>query len=173
MSCSQKRKRQVYNAGAFLSRKVAMPQEHEVVAAEVQAGVAKLLAGKMSAAEFDKFNAETSAKLERLKAQKDRSKSFWRQLLLNALLLSLSALAIDIAVKRRLRHFGLALPEPVLLSFLPSVDAAQIMTGICVSNGLDLSRTRFRPWAVSWSKSVELRYRHKEVVGEIQRVSLH
>jgi hypothetical protein len=83
----------------------------------------------------------------------------------------MSALAMEIAIKRRLRHYGLAQPTPIALPFLPSVDGPQILSGIAVSTTIDLMRTKFRPFSVTWPQGVKLNYRHREVAGKVLELS--
>lgn len=53
-----------------------MPHEHEIVAEQVKVGVEKLLAGEMSAEDFETFVKESNEKLDALAAEK-RSAEFW------------------------------------------------------------------------------------------------
>jgi hypothetical protein len=83
----------------------------------------------------------------------------------------MSALAMEIAIKRRLRHYGLGQPTPIALPFLPSTEGPQILSGIAVSASIDLMRTKFGPFSVTWPQGVKLNYRHREVAGKILELS--
>ena len=45
------------------------------------------------------------------------------------------------------------------------------MSGLCVSTSIDLMRTKFRPFALKWSRNVELRYKHRELAGKVLDLS--
>jgi hypothetical protein len=78
----------------------------------------------------------------------------------------MSALAMEVALKRRMSFYGVTLAT-LALSLEPPTSSPMTLEGIAASTTIDLQRVKFMPRCFKWDRKVPLLYRHSDPAGEV------
>src|ERR1700722_12591272 len=79
----------------------------------------------------------------------------------------MSALAMEVALKRRMIFHGITQPT-LALALEPPTSSPMTLEGIAASTSIDLQRVKFMPRCFKWEKKVPLLYRHSDPAGQVE-----
>ena len=149
-------------------------QTAQEVGEAIRDTVEQYLAGKVDKPAFNAFIKQADATLDKLQAQKEKSKFFWKNYN-ETLLIKMPAQALKLAVElRRLRRrWDVYIAEPPPIELSPPLDYACVLEGLASTTDLDLDRVQLAPFALTWSGKVPLLIHHDfdRPAGEIKELS--